>query len=148
MWRASKRDASQRRWGRGRGFGERAQALAESALILPVCLVLLVGIVEVTNAMNAYVTIVSSARDGARLGSKGLATDPEIKSLVVMETDRLRTAVDPVNDITVTHTTVDGVNAVRVNVCNDHQPLLGVPLIMPATFRMCSKTTMRKFPPS
>jgi Flp pilus assembly protein TadG len=131
-----------------RGLRERGQALAESAMMLPIFLILLVGVVEVTNAMNTYVTIVSSARDGARLGSKGLASDTEIKNLVVTETDRLRIPVDPVNDITVTHTTVDGVEAVRVEVCNDHEPLLGIPLIMPSVFRMCSTTSMRDFTPS
>jgi Flp pilus assembly protein TadG len=131
-----------------RGLRERGQALAESAMMLPIFLILLVGVVEVTNAMNTYVTIVSSARDGARLGSKGLASDTEIKNLVVTETDRLRIPVDPVNDITVTHTTVDGVEAVRVEVCNDHEPLLGIPLIMSGTFRMCSSTSMRDFTPA
>ena len=127
---------------------ERGQALAESAMILPVFLLLIVGVIEVTNAMNAYVTIVSSARDGARLGSKGLASDSEIKNLIVTETERLRVPVDPTNDITVTHTQVDGVDAVRVEVCNDHQAMLGIPLVIPDTFRMCSTTSMREFVPS
>jgi hypothetical protein len=131
-----------------RGRRERGQALAESALLLPVFLILIVGVIEVTNAMNTYVTIVSSARDGARLGSKGLASDTEIKNLVVTETNRLRVPVDPINDITVTHPQVDGVDAVRVEVCNDHESLLGIPLIMPDTFRMCSTTSMRDFTPS
>jgi hypothetical protein len=117
-------------------------------MILPVFLLLIVGVIEVTNAMNAYVTVVSSARDGARLGSKGLATDAEIKNLIVTETARLQVPVDPINDITVTHTTVGGFDAVRVEVCNDHEPMLGVPLIMPSTFRMCSTTSMREFVPS
>jgi hypothetical protein len=139
--------ARSRRPGR-RGARERGQALAESALIIPIFLVLIVGVIEVTNAMNAYVTIVSSARDGARLGSKGLASDTEIKNLVVTETDRLRDPVDPINDITVTHTTIDGVEAVRVEVCHDYTLLLGVDLILPDTFRMCSETSMRDFTPS
>jgi Flp pilus assembly protein TadG len=124
---------------------ERGQALAETAMILPLFLVLIVGVVEVTNAMNAYVTVVSSARDGARLGSKGLATDDEIKNLIVTETDRLKDDVDPDNDIIVAHTTVDGDDAVRVTVCNDYTPLMGVPVVMPDGFRMCSSTLMREF---
>ena len=126
---------------------ERGQALAETALLLPFFLILIVGVIEVTNAMNAYVTIVSSARDGARLGSKGLATDTEIKNLVVVETDRLRDPVDPLTDITVTRAPVDGVNAVTVEVCQDYTPMLGVRLVMPDSFRMCSATSMRAFPP-
>jgi hypothetical protein len=87
---------------------------------------------------------VSSARDGARLGSKGLATDDEIKNLVIVETNRLK---DPVqlSDITVAHTTLGGDDAVRVTVCNDYTPLLDVPVVMPSGFRMCSSTLMREF---
>lgn len=129
------------------GTRERGQAVAETAILLPLFLLLIVGVVEFTNAMNAYVTVISSARDGARLGSKGLATDDEIKNLVLVETNRLRDPV-AVGDVTVTHTTVDGVNAVRVEVCNDYSPLLDVPLLMPSGIRICSATSMRKFPPT
>jgi Flp pilus assembly protein TadG len=114
------------------------------AVMLPIFLVMIVGVIEVTNAMNAYVTIVSTARDGARLGSKGLATDDEIKNLVVVETDRLRNPIDPINDITVDHADVNGVDAVTVTVCNDYEPLLDVPLVIPDPIRICSKTSMRK----
>jgi Flp pilus assembly protein TadG len=126
--------------------GERGQTLVEMGFLLPIFLVLIIGVVEVTNAMNAYVTVVSTARDGARLGSKGLATDDEIKNLVVVETDRLRNPIDPSSDISVTHDQVDGVDAVTVRVCNDYEPLLDVPLIVPDTLRICSATAMREFP--
>jgi hypothetical protein len=115
-------------------------------MLLPLFLILIVGVIEITSAMNAYLTVVSSARDGARLGSKGLATDNEIKSLVVTETGRLRDPVNPINDINVGHITVDGDPAVRVRVCNDYSLLIGVPLVMTDGLRMCSATTMRKFP--
>ncbi len=144
----ARRSRHARRGVRERGsVRERGQALAESAIILPIFLILIVGVIEVTNAMNAYVTIVSSARDGARLGSKGLASDAEIKNLVLTETDRLRDPL-PTGDITVTHVTIDGVDAVRVEVCHDYTLLLGVDLVMPDTFRMCSTTSMRDFTPS
>jgi hypothetical protein len=135
------------RWAsRSRSRRERGQTLVEMGLLLPIFLVLIIGVVEVTNAMNAYVTVVSTARDGARLGSKGLATDDEIKNLVVIETDRLRTPIDPATDITVTHGQIDGVNAITVEVCNEYEPLLNVPLVVPDTMRICSATAMRKFP--
>lgn len=127
--------------------GERGQSLAETAILLPLFLVLILGVIEVTNAMNAYVTIVSSARDGARLGSKGLATDDEIKALVLTETNRLRNPVT-LGDVDVLHTTVDGVDAVRVTVCDDYTLLLGVPILLPDTMRICSATSMREFPPN
>jgi hypothetical protein len=106
-----------------------------------------VGIIEVADGMNAYLTVVDSARDGARLGAKGAATDDEIKGLIVNETARLRDDVNPTTDIDIDRAiTVDGVDAIRVEVCNDRSLLLGVPLIMPEDFRMCSHTTMRVLP--
>ncbi len=124
---------------------ESGQSLVEMAILLPVLLVLVVGVVEVANGINTYITIVNSARDGARLASKGAASDAAIKSLVIAETDRLRDPVQSNNDITVDRTLVDGVDAVKVTVCNDHTLLLGVPLIMQDNFRMCSTTAMRIF---
>jgi Flp pilus assembly protein TadG len=124
---------------------ESGQSLVEMAILLPVLLVLVVGVVEVASGINTYITVVNSARDGARLASKGAADDTAIKNLVVAETDRLRDAVDANGDVTVNRTTVDGVDAVKVTVCNDHTLLLGVPLLMPDNFRMCSTTAMRVF---
>jgi Flp pilus assembly protein TadG len=113
---------------------------------LPFFLLFIIGVIEITNGMNTYVTLISSARDGARLGSKGLATDDEIKALVVTETSRLRDAPS-LGDVTVVHTTVDGEDAVRVTVCTQYTLLLSVPLVMPDNFQMCSSTSMREFPP-
>lgn len=114
----------------------------EMALALPFFLIIIIGVVEVADAMNAYITVIDSARDGARLGSKNLATDGEIENLVLVETGRLRDSV-ALSDITINHTTVDGVDAIRVEVCNDRTLLLDIPLVMPDSFRMCSETTMR-----
>ena len=111
--------------------------------MLPIFLLIVVGIIEVANALNTRITVVNAARDGARLGSKGLATDDDIASLVVMEADRLRDPIDPDADVTVGHSDVDGVEAVSVEVCNDHSLLLGVPLVLPEELRMCSRTVMR-----
>jgi Flp pilus assembly protein TadG len=51
--------------------GERGQSLVELALTLPVLLLLLVGVVEVGNGLNAYLTVVDAAREGARYGITG-----------------------------------------------------------------------------
>jgi len=123
--------------------GERGQGMVEMAMMLPLFLVIIIGVVEVADSMNAYVTVIDAARDGARLGSKNLATDDEIKNLVVIETGRLRDPVNPATDITILHTQFDGVDAIKVEVCNDRTLIMNVPLIMPGTFRMCSETTMR-----
>lgn len=123
--------------------GELGQAMAELAFMLPLMLVLVIGVIEVNSAMNAYITVVNSARDGARLGSKGAATSGEIQALVVKDLDRLPQNTPPSN-VTVTYPTIAGQNAVKVKSCYDHQTLLQVPLLIPGTFRMCSQTTMPK----
>lgn len=124
---------------------EEGQGLIEISFLLPFFLVMVVGVIEVADGMNAYITLIDSARDGARLGSKNLATDEEIKNLIMIETDRLRDDVTT-DDITVSYITLAGENAIRVEVCNDRTLLMDIPLVMPESFRMCSKTTMRLLP--
>jgi Flp pilus assembly protein TadG len=123
--------------------GEEGQSLVELGLVLPIFLVIVIGVVEVADSLNAYITLVDAARDGARLGSKDLTTDNEIKNLVVVETGRLRDPVNPNSDVSIEHTQVDGVDAIRVQVCNDRSLILNIPLVMSDSFRMCSETTMR-----
>jgi Flp pilus assembly protein TadG len=123
---------------------ERGQSLAEVAMLLPFFLVLIVGVIEIANGLNAYMTVVNTARDGARLASKGAASDDAVRSLVISESGRLRDDIDD-DDIDVVYTTVDGVDAVKVTVCNDHTLLLGIPLIMEDNYRMCSTTAMRVY---
>lgn len=124
---------------------QEGQSLVELGFLLPFFLVIVIGIVEVTDGMNAYVTITDAARDAARLGSKNLATDPQMKALAVTEGARLRNPIQT-SDVTVTHTTVGGVNAVKVRVCDHRTLLLHVALVLPDNFLMCSETTMRVLP--
>jgi Flp pilus assembly protein TadG len=124
---------------------DEGQSLVELSFLLPIFLVIAVGVVEVADSMNSYITIIDAARDGARMGSKNLATDDEIRNLVITETGRLRDPVTP-SDVTVTHVTQDGVDAIRVRVCNERELLLSIPIVMPDGFTMCSETTMRVLP--
>ena len=123
---------------------ERGQSLVELALTLPVLLTLLIGLVEVGNALNAYMTVVDAGRDAARLGSKNAVSDAEIKNLVVMDMDRLPNLVNPDEDITVERNvpSMPGRSTLRVKVCYNHSLILGVPLVTPDPLRMCSSTTM------
>jgi hypothetical protein len=130
--------------GRHDSARERGQSLAEIAMLLPFFLLLIVGIIEIANGLNAYMTVVNTARDGARLASKGAASDDAVRSLVVSEGGRLRDDIDS-EDVEVVYTKVDGVDAVKVTVCNDHSLLLGIPLLMEDSYRMCSTTAMRVY---
>ncbi|HHY05466.1 MAG TPA: pilus assembly protein [Clostridia bacterium] len=59
---------------RGQGKG---QALVEMALLLPLLLLLLFGIIEFGRVMSASLIVTHGAREGARYGAVG-ATDSEI----------------------------------------------------------------------
>jgi len=124
-------------------FGELGQSAAELGIMLPLLLILILGVIEVNNALNAYITVVNSSRDGARLGSKGAATSTEIQALVVKDLERLPNTT-PSSNVTVTYPTVAGVNAVKVQSCYDHTTILQVPMLLPTTFQMCAQTTMPK----
>jgi hypothetical protein len=128
---------------RARRRSERGQSLVELAFTLPVLLILLIGVVEVGNSLNAYMTVVDAGRDAARLGSKGAVSDAEIKNLVVMDMDRLPNLVNPATDITVERDVMGPDQpSIRVKVCYDHSLILNVPLVLSGPLRMCSSTTM------
>jgi Flp pilus assembly protein TadG len=120
--------------------GESGQGLVEMAILLPMLLVLVVGIVEIANGLNAYITVVNSARDGARIAAKGNADDAAIQSLVNTELEDLQSKS---TDVDVKYVVIDGVDAVEVTACHDHELILGVTLVMPESYRMCSRTAMR-----
>lgn len=121
--------------------GEKGQALAEFALIIPVLLILLVGIVEIGYGINSYLTVVDASRDGARLGAKGTASDADIRALVVRETERLKDGV-AAGDITISWDDTPGDSSIEVTVCYDHSLIMGVPKIVPDPLTMCSTTIM------
>lgn len=53
---------------KGRHDGQRGQSLVEFAVTFPVFILLLAGIVDLGLALFSNVTIISAAREGARLG--------------------------------------------------------------------------------
>lgn len=60
---------------------EKGQSLVEFAILLPIILLLLMGILEFGLMLNSYLTINNSAREGARLGIVA-GSDPEISELI------------------------------------------------------------------
>lgn len=56
---------------------ERGQSLVEFALILPLILLILMGILEFGILLNSYLSINHASKEGARLGALG-GTDAEI----------------------------------------------------------------------
>jgi len=64
---------------------EKGQSLVEFAILLPVLLLLIMGILEFGLMLNSYLTINNSAREGARLGvvvGSNLGSDTEISDLI------------------------------------------------------------------
>ena len=81
---------------------QKGQSLVEFAIILPIILLLLMGIVEFGIMLNSYLTIQNVAREGARLGIVG-GSDLEINTLIKSISPNLTPA-----DITVNIVPVEG----------------------------------------
>ena len=60
---------------------KKGQSLVEFALVLPLILLILMGIVEFGLMFNSYLTINNASREGARLASVG-GTDVEVETRV------------------------------------------------------------------
>lgn len=71
---------------KGRRFGCRGAALVETALILPVSMALLFGVLEGGHALFDYNLLTHAAREGARLA----AVTPSLKSDDPVVVDRIR----------------------------------------------------------
>ena len=70
---------------------ERGQAMVELALVLPVLLLLLMGIVEFCRVFHSYLVITNASREGARVAVLG-KSDTEIESRVAQVTAGLDAA--------------------------------------------------------
>ncbi|ERI91501.1 TadE-like protein [Clostridiales bacterium oral taxon 876 str. F0540] len=66
----------------------KGQALVEFAIILPILLLLIMGIVQFGMMINSYLSIQYASREGARAGIVG-STDAEIKNLIIANSQSL-----------------------------------------------------------
>lgn len=81
------------------GKEEKGQALVESALVLPIILLLMLGMVELGRISNAYLVLIHAARHGARHAAVG-GTNAEIISRVKeaslpLDRERLTISISP-----------------------------------------------------
>lgn len=105
--------------------GEHGQALVEMALVLPLFLLLLFGVIEMGRVGYAYITVSNAARAGGRVATIG-APDSEITSSV----QNAATSLDPASltiNITPTQALRQSGQAVTVQVT--YPVLLIIPLI-------------------
>jgi hypothetical protein len=59
----------------------KGQAIVEAALVLPIILLILTGIIDFGLLFNNYVIITNASREGARLAAVGYS-DPEVKAVI------------------------------------------------------------------
>ena len=72
--------------------GERAQSLAEFAVLLPILLILALGAVDYGRVYFAYISVTNAARNGAQYGSTGLdaaADEAGVRAAALEETSDL-----------------------------------------------------------
>lgn len=86
-------------WRNKLSLNDEGQALVEMALVLPLLLLLLIGILEFGRIMGAYMVINDLSREGARYGVVG-HNDGEIQTLVKsrrawLDEDKLTVSVTP-----------------------------------------------------
>jgi Flp pilus assembly protein TadG len=62
--------------------GEAGQAMAELALLLPVLLLLVFGMIEMSNAWRTFQVVTNSAREGARVGILATANATQVTDRV------------------------------------------------------------------
>jgi Flp pilus assembly protein TadG len=75
---------------------DRGSVAVEFALLLPVLLLLIFGVIDFGRAINAQITLTQAAREGARLASLGYST-----SAVTTRAQTAATGLSPVPTVTV-----------------------------------------------
>ncbi|MCR3921642.1 MAG: pilus assembly protein [Firmicutes bacterium] len=65
---------------------QKGQAIVESALVVPIILLLLLGMVEMGRVTNAYLVVTHAARHGARYGAVGATNDEIIERIIDVAT--------------------------------------------------------------
>jgi Flp pilus assembly protein TadG len=65
---------------------ERGANLVEAALVIPLLLIILVGVVDMGRAYFSYITIINAAREGARYGVKPLTGTTNLPTQGQVET--------------------------------------------------------------
>ncbi|MFZ5814752.1 MAG: TadE/TadG family type IV pilus assembly protein [Bacillota bacterium] len=82
-----------------RPAGSKGQATVEMALVLPLLLWLVLGLVDIARMANAMLTVQYAAREGVRAGITG-ASDAEVEQIarnagVSLEADRVTVVINP-----------------------------------------------------
>lgn len=80
---------------RRRAARDRGAAAVEAALVLPLLLMLVFGIIDFGRMLNAQITVTEAAREGARAASLGSSTEAQAR------VDKVATNLGTVNTVPV-----------------------------------------------
>ena len=83
-WSTTRLATQSSRWSRWRG--EHGQDIIELALVLPLVLVIVMGIVDLGRAFNTYMVITNAAREAARTAAVNPAATSTINEAALRET--------------------------------------------------------------
>ncbi|MCX7923419.1 MAG: pilus assembly protein [Clostridia bacterium] len=122
--------------------GKKGQAVVETALILPIIVLILMGIIDFGLLFNNYIVITNASREGARSAAIG-KTDSNIVSSVInatttLEQSQIRVTIYPAESVRKKG------DEVTVTVQYDNSLLTPViSAIVPNPVRLTSRTVMR-----
>jgi Flp pilus assembly protein TadG len=89
---------------RRRGAGDRGAAAVEFALLLPLLLLIVFGLIDFGRALNAQITLTQAAREGARLDALGGTTSQVCARVVTAATSLNLSCTASPPEVTVTAT--------------------------------------------
>ena len=124
---------------------ERGQSLVEIALVMPIFIVLIMGIVDFGLALRSYVTVTNSVREGARYAivCPSTTSDSPIADRVQSSSNGLVAAAN----VTVTWQTSSqrckSGDSVKVEGFTDYSYITPLASFLPGPLRLKSSTTMR-----
>lgn len=101
--------------------GEEGQSILEMAFALPMLVLILIAVVDLARAFDAYVVLTNAVREGARFGSRDASlSTSDIQQLVVEDVLGSGTNITNMGDITDSNVTAEiGTDAVTVTVTYD-----------------------------
>ena len=128
---------------KGRNHKNKGQSLVETALMLPVLLLLLTGIIDFGLLFNNYLIVSNASREGARAAAIG-STDEQINTVVDNDT----VSLDPDNlTVTITPDETEGKDtgdSVTVTVQYKYSMITPIiAAIVPGPINLTTSTTMR-----
>jgi len=124
---------------RGKRHGQLGDGLVEFALILPVLMLFIMGILDLGRAVYAYNVVANCAREGARYG----LTSPTDDAGMVSVSTSAAVGLDHTQmTVTVTHPTTDSIRVVVRYTFHLVTPLVAEALSGRSTLVLSSSTTM------